>query len=132
ACRTTLHRDREDPDSEMCNRPSNHRFLRFPHDSVASTCRRSSRLMWSREGITLEDFYAALLDFVKTAEEHREQGQQARMGRAESRRRILGQIGDENVQKELDLLLKNVSFLFYRRGYNDSEHHQKALNPIRR
>ena len=88
--------------------------------------------MWSREGITLEDFYAALLDFVKTAEEHREQGQQARMGLAESRRRILGQIGDENVQKELDLLLKNVSFLFYRRGYNDSEHHQKALNPIRR
>ena len=64
--------------------------------------------MWSREGITLEDFYAALLDFAKTAEEHREQGQQARMGLAESRRRILRQIGDENLQKELDLLLKNV------------------------
>ncbi len=80
----------------------------------------------------MEDFYAALLNSVKTAEEHREQGPQARMGLAESRRRILGQIGDENVQKELDLLLKNVSFLFYRRGYNDSEHHQKALNPIRR
>ena len=80
----------------------------------------------------MEDFYAALLDFAKTAEEHREQGQQARMGLAESRRRILGQIGDENVQKELDLLLKNVSFLFYRRGYKDAEHHQKALNPVRR
>jgi len=80
----------------------------------------------------LENFYAALLDFVKKAEERREEGQKARMSVAESRRRILGRIGDEGLQEEIDLLLKNVSFLFYRRGYKDAEHHRKALNPIRR
>lgn len=28
--------------------------------------------------------------------------------------------------------MKNVSFLFYRRGYEDAEYHLQALNPIRR
>src|SRR3989442_11476336 len=89
-------------------------------------------LMWSREGITLQEFYAALLDSVKTAEEHREEGEHARMRLAESRRRILGQMGDENLREEIDLLLTNVSFFFYRRGYKDAEHHRKRVNPVRR
>ena len=80
----------------------------------------------------MEDFYAALLNSVKTAEEHREEGRQAKMRLAESRHRIFGEINDENLQKEIDLLLTNVSFLFYRRGYKDAEHHRKALNPVRR
>ena len=80
----------------------------------------------------MQEFYAALLDSVRTAEEHREQGRQARVRVAESRRRILGRVGDANLQEEIDLLLKDVSFLFYRRGYKDAEHHRNALNPIRR
>jgi hypothetical protein len=89
-------------------------------------------LMWSREGITLQDFYAALLDSVKNAEKHREEGRQATMRLSESRQRILGGIDDENLREEVDVLLTNVSFLFYRRGYKDAEHHRKALNPVRR
>jgi hypothetical protein len=83
-------------------------------------------------GDHMQEFYAALLDSVRNAEEHREEGHHARMRLAESRLRILGQMGDENLQKEIDLLLTNVSFLFYRRGYKDAEHHRKALNPVRR
>jgi len=66
------------------------------------------------------------------AEKHREEGRQATMRLSESRERILGGIDDKNLQKEIDLLLTNVSFLFYRRGYKDAEHHRKALNPVRR
>ena len=83
-------------------------------------------------GVTLQDFYVALLDSVKRAKERREGEGQARMRLAESRLRLLSWIGDENIQKEIDLLLTNVSFLFYRRGYKDAEYHRKALNPLRR
>ena len=88
--------------------------------------------MWSREGITLLRIYTELLNSVTNEERHREEGRQARKRLAESRRRILGRIPDENLQEEIDLLLKNVSFLFYRRGYKDAEHHQKTLKPVRR
>ena len=80
----------------------------------------------------MQEFYAALLDSVRNAEEHREEGRQPTMRLSESRERILGGIDDENLQKEIDLLLTNVSFLFYRRGYKDAEHHRKALDPVRR
>jgi hypothetical protein len=80
----------------------------------------------------LQDFYAALLDSVRAAKEHQEQGGQAKVRVAESRDRILGKIDDEDLREEVNLLLKNVSFLFYRRGYKDAEHHLKALNPVRR
>jgi hypothetical protein len=87
--------------------------------------------MWSLGG-TLKDFYVALLDFVQEAKERREEGKPAKAIVAQSRRRIVEQIGHGDLQEEIDLLLKNVSFLFYRRGYKDAEHHQKALNSIRR
>jgi hypothetical protein len=80
----------------------------------------------------LKEFYAALLDDVKKYRESRDVGQPTRTMVAESRRRILEQIGHGGLQEEIDLLLKNVSFLFYRRGYEDAEYHRKALNPIRR
>jgi hypothetical protein len=54
-------------------------------------------------GITLQDFYAALLNSVKNAEEDREEGRQARMSLSESRQRISEGIDDENLQKEIDL-----------------------------
>jgi hypothetical protein len=86
----------------------------------------------------VKEFYAALLDDVKKNRECREKGQPSRTMVAESRRRILERIGGQdlfsegNLREEIDLLLKNVSFLFYRRGYNDAEYHLQALNPIRR
>ena len=83
-------------------------------------------------GVTLQEFYAALLDSVRTAKEHGEEGRQARVRLAESRERILERVGDANLREEIDLLLTNVSFLFYRRGYKDAEHHRNALNPVRR
>jgi hypothetical protein len=80
----------------------------------------------------LENFYAALFDSVKKANKSRDDGYSARTRMADSRWQILKQIGDRDLKEQIDDLLKNVSFLFYRRGYKDAEHHQKALNPIRR
>jgi len=80
----------------------------------------------------MQDFYAALLNSVKNAEEDREEGRETTMRLSVSRERILGGIDDENLRKEMDLLLTNVSFLFYRRGYKDAGHHRKALNPVHR
>ena len=80
----------------------------------------------------MQDFYAALLNSVKRAQRHREEGQHATMRLSDSRERILGEIDDENLREEIDLLLTNVSFLFYRRGYKDAEHRRNALNPVRR
>lgn len=80
----------------------------------------------------MQDFYAALLESVKNAEEDREEGREATMRLSVSRERILGGIDDENLREELALLLTNVSFLFYRRGYKDAEHHRNVLNPVRR
>ena len=80
----------------------------------------------------MQDFYAALLNSVKMTEKHREEGREATMRLSVSRERILGGIEDENLREEIDLLLTNVSFLFYRRGYKDAEHHRNALNPVRR
>ena len=80
----------------------------------------------------MQDFYAELLDSVKTAQRHREEGRQPTMSLSDSRERILAAIDDENLQAEIDLLLTNVSFLFYRRGYKDAEHHRNALDPVRR
>ena len=86
----------------------------------------------------MKEFYAALFDELQNAKERRAEGQPTRTMVADSRRRILSRIsggdffGDENLQQELDLLLKNVSFLFYRRGYEDAGYHRKAENPIRR
>jgi hypothetical protein len=83
-------------------------------------------------GDHMQDFYAALLNSVKTAQKHREEGRQSTMRLSDSRERILAAIDDENLQEEIDILLTNVSFLFYRRGYKDAEHHRNALNPVRR
>jgi hypothetical protein len=47
-------------------------------------------------------------------------------------RRILERICDRDLEEEIDDLLKNVSFLFYRLGYKDAGHHREVLNPIRR
>jgi hypothetical protein len=80
----------------------------------------------------VKEFYAALLDFVRKAKERREEGQPARTMVAESRRRILERIGDRDLEEEIDDLLKNVSFLFYMRGYKDAGNHRNTLNPIRR
>lgn len=80
----------------------------------------------------MQDFYAALLDSVKRAQRHREEGQHPTMRLSDSRERILGKIDDENLREEIDVLLTNVSFLFYRRGYKDAEHHRNRVNPTRR
>lgn len=80
----------------------------------------------------MENFYAALFDSVKKANKSRDDGHSARTMMADSRWQILQRIGDRDLQEQIDDLLKNVSFLFYRRGYRDAEHHRKALNPIRR
>jgi hypothetical protein len=84
------------------------------------------------EGITLQEFYAALFESVRNAGEHREEERGTRKGLAKSRERILGGIDDKNLREEFDLLLRNVSFLFYRRGYKDGEHHRQTQNRIRR
>jgi len=80
----------------------------------------------------LENFYAALFQSVKQADKNRDDGYSARTGMADSRFHILKRIGDRDLKEQIDDLLKNVSFLFYRRGYKDALHHQKALDPIRR
>jgi hypothetical protein len=86
--------------------------------------------------IKVNKFYAALLGDVQKAKESRDDGQPARTKVAESRERILGRIKKGDIQgdfqEKIDDLLKNVSFLFYRRGYKDAGHHQMTLNPIRR
>jgi hypothetical protein len=83
-------------------------------------------------GDHMQDFYAALLDSMRNAEEDREEGRQATMRLTVLRERILGEIDDENLKKDIALLLTKVSFLFYRRGYKDAEHHRNRVNPVRR
>ncbi|MGA7550093.1 MAG: hypothetical protein WBV26_16865 [Candidatus Sulfotelmatobacter sp.] len=79
----------------------------------------------------MEDFYKNVLDFVKKVKAGGRREIKARA--EEAQQRIMsGKLDRADLVSELSVLFNYVGCLLYWRGYQDNEHHRRAINPIER
>jgi hypothetical protein len=84
------------------------------------------------EAIKVEDFYAKLLSHVTERKQKKRRGERAERWKLSESRQRLRDAMDSSLLDDLDELLRQISFVFYIRGYKDSTHHERTLSAAKR
>jgi hypothetical protein len=101
--------------------------------AMNSGSRRKSRDVCSTsKGYTVEDFYKDVLDFVKKVKAGGRKEIKARAQEAQQRIMSGSTLDRAELVSELSVLFHYVGNMLYWRGYQDAEHHRRAINPVHR
>jgi phosphoribosyl-ATP pyrophosphohydrolase len=80
----------------------------------------------------VEDFYKKVLDFVEKVKAGGRKEEKARAEEAQQRIMSGSTLDRAELVSELSVLFHYVGIMLYLRGYQDAEHHRRAINPVHR